>query len=290
MRGTTSLTHLLNDYGKRQIPTPSEELHWGGLVRQWLDHPDGPDYAPAGVRRAGLRARNRLVEGNVRWVVAIAKKHCRFDFSDERLMDAIQFGVFGLIRAIERFDPTRGYKLSTFSYFWILQGIQRGEESRGVVRLPDTVVQQCRKVETAIQQLREQGIRPTRKRIAEATGISETLVAQRIQASPLRSIGSLDAIAANSDDKALIELIADEATEPAEAEIELEILRAWLDSNLDCLSTKQRQVFERLQQGQERQAIAAELGVSRSSVGAHQKAAIEKLQQLRHQPPLPLVA
>jgi RNA polymerase nonessential primary-like sigma factor len=277
MRQTTSLTCLLNDYGKRQVPSPSEELHWAGLVRRWLDHPGGPDCAPAGVRRAGLRARNRLVEGNVRWVVAIAKKHCKGGYEEERLMECIQFGIFGLIRAIERFEPTRGYKLSTFSYFWILQAIQRGEETRGTIRVPDTVLFEIRKLSRAAEDLRAAGLNPTTGRLSAATGIPASRVRSRIEGAGVVTVQSLDSINPLTEDQTLLEVLPAENSEAAAEDLELELLKAWLDTKIHVLTNRQRQVWELARQGLPRRRIAEELDINISAVGAHQKNSLTKL-------------
>lgn len=277
MRGNNSLSCLLNDYGKRQVPSPSEELHWAGLVRRWLDHPGGPDCAPVGVRRAGLRARNRLIEGNVRWVVTIAKKHCKGGYEEERLMESIQFGVFGLIRAIERFEPTRGYKLSTFSYFWILQAMQRGDETRGLVRIPDNVQLETRKITKAACDLQRAGITPTAERLEEATGIPASRVRNRIEGSVLMAIHSLDSITPASEDMTLMDVIPASDTEAAGDELELELLKDWMDTNLHVLSSRQRQVLDLARRGTSRKEIAELLQLSVSAVGSHQKHAVQKL-------------
>lgn len=277
MRSTNSLTCLLNDYGKRQVPSPAEELHWAGLVRRWLDHPGGASCAPAGVRRAGLRARNRLVEGNVRWVVAVAKKHCRGGQDEDRLMECIQFGVFGLIRAIERFEPTRGYKLSTFSYFWILQSIQRGEETRGSIRIPDAVALEIRKIRRAADELRAAGTNPTAERIEEATGIPASRVRSRIEGAGVVAVQSLDFINPLTEDMSLLDVIPAENSDSGFESLELDLQRAWLDSNMHALTERQREVWELAQRGVPRKDIAKELEMSVSAVGAHQKTSLEKL-------------
>lgn len=273
-----SLTNMLNDYGRRPVPSPSEELHWAGLVRRWMDHPSGADNAPPGVRRAGLRARNRLVEGNVRWVVAMAKKHCRGGHEEERLMESIQWGVLGLVRAIERFDPSRGYKLSTFSYFWILQAMQRGDETRNLVRIPDNVLLETRKITKAASDLQRAGVNPTAERVETVTGIPARRVHNRIESSALMTIHSLDSVSPGSEDVTLMDVIPASGPEAIADDLELELLKDWMDANLHLLSSRQRQVLGLVRRGTSRKEIAEQLQLSTSAVGSHQKHAVQKLQ------------
>lgn len=279
MHSTNSLSCLLNDYGKRQVPSPSEELHWAGLVRRWLDHPGGSECAPPGIRRAGLRARNRLVEGNVRWVVTIAKKHCRGGQDEDRLMECIQFGVLGLIRAIERFEPARGYKLSTFSYFWIRQAMQRGEETRGSIRVPDTVVLETRKIRRAADDLRAAGVNPTTKRLEDVTGIPASRIRSRIEGAGVIAVQSLDSINPVTEDLTLLDVIPAENGNAAEDELQLDLQRVWLDSNIHVLTGRQRQVWELSRRGIPRTVIAQQLQICVSAVGAHQKNSLDKFRR-----------
>jgi RNA polymerase sigma factor (sigma-70 family) len=279
MSGTSSLSQLLTDYTKRQVPSPAEELHWAGLVRRWLDHPGGHDNAPLNVRRAGERARNRLVEGNIRWVITVARKQCHGRYSEERMMEAIQLGIFGLIRAVERFDPTRGYKLSTFSYYWILQTIQRGEERSMTIRVPESVVRECRKLEQAAFQLNAQGIRPTRDRLAEEAGVPAVVVEARLRTIQLLNVSSLDATIADAEGTTGVELIAAASDDTVERNFDLEAMQDWLAANLDALTDRQREAFMRLRQGHSRKDVARAMGISISGVGSHHAHAVEALRR-----------
>lgn len=272
----SSLQKLLNDYGKRQVPSPSEELHWGGLVRRWLDHPDGPDGAPIGIQRAGRRGRDRLIEGNVRLVVAVAKKYCCSNYSDDRLMEAIQSGVLGLVRAVELFDPKRGYKLSTYSYFWITRSIQKSEENRGVVRLPYDVRAECRKIERAAVQLAEQGVSPSPERLAELTGIPLQRLKNRLNVIPLQYALSLDNPRSQDSDTSNLELIAD-PSEPVESTVELQAMVDWLEASLELLPVPQRVVMEGMLRGQDIKELAPGLRISSQAVRQRQHKAIATL-------------
>ena len=102
---STGLTWYLNQAGRYPLLTPSQELTLGRQVRDWQDHADPPH----DVVRRGQRARDRFVRANLRLVVAVAGRYRSVpsQYSD----DLIQAGNLGLIRAVERFDPARGYKI-----------------------------------------------------------------------------------------------------------------------------------------------------------------------------------
>ena len=115
--------------------TPAEEVHLGGLVRRWQDWEPSPAEAPPAVARRGIRARNRIVAANLRLVAMVASRIG----GDGLLVDRLQNGAIGLVRAAEKFDPSRGYKFSTYSYLWIRQGIDYGELAETTIRLPAPV-------------------------------------------------------------------------------------------------------------------------------------------------------
>jgi DNA-directed RNA polymerase sigma subunit (sigma70/sigma32) len=91
--------HWLAAAGRQPLLTPAEELHLGQAIRRWMDHPDGPELAPAPVQRRGRKARARMVEANLRLVVAVANKY-RGKISARRMCiaDAYQEGTIGLQR------------------------------------------------------------------------------------------------------------------------------------------------------------------------------------------------
>jgi RNA polymerase sigma factor (sigma-70 family) len=129
----------LDAAGRQPLLTPAEELHLGARIRRWQDWPDGPGGAPPAVRRSGLRARDRMVAANLRFVAHVeSKMHGRGPQPGE-LVDRLQAGALGLMRGAERFDPARGYKFSTFAYWWIRQAITNHALNGGLIRLPHPV-------------------------------------------------------------------------------------------------------------------------------------------------------
>ena len=134
--------------GRVPMLTAAEEVHLGAMVREWQDWPGGPDAAPALVRRRGLRACDRMVSANLRLVVSVAGKYRqRITARHQCMTDAFQEGAIGLQRGAEKFDAARGYKFSTYAYWWIRQGICRWTDQLDLIRLPINVSEQLRSPE-----------------------------------------------------------------------------------------------------------------------------------------------
>ena len=138
--GDDMISHWLGQAGRVPLLTAAEELHLGGMVRQWQDWEPSPDDAPAAVRRRGLRARDRMVSANLRLVADCARKRrplLGVYVPESDLPDLLQAGAEGLQRGIELFDPTRGYKVSTYCYWWIRQALSKHADKYGrTIRIP----------------------------------------------------------------------------------------------------------------------------------------------------------
>ena len=134
---TDAFGDYLHSIGRVPLLTPAEELHLGGVVQEWLT-----DKAPtAALARRGRRAMDRMVTANLRLVVSVTRhyqtriRHLQLD-----PLDVIQAGTLGLIRAVERYSPSRGYRFSTYAYWWIRQAVNRHlQEQSGAIRLPSQV-------------------------------------------------------------------------------------------------------------------------------------------------------
>ena len=176
---TDPLDSYLNAIGMVPLMTAEEEIMQGRLVRRGQELRAQGRELTAGeqreLRRAD-RAKRRFIEANMRLVVQIAGKFRRQrTASFLELTDLTQFGVFGLNRAIEKFDVTRGYKFCTYAYQWIHQTISRSINSyERQIRLPDKSAECARKCTFVTHKLAVRlGRNPTRAELAEEMGVTE---------------------------------------------------------------------------------------------------------------------
>lgn len=192
------------------------------------------------IERGDLAAKERLVNHNLRLVVSIAR---RFQgVSELTLLDLVQEGVVGLIRAAEKFDWRRGLRFSTYATLWIRQAIQRGMATHGrTIRLPVNVAQRERKVSAATRRLEAQlGRRPTVEEVADAAGLAtEQVVALRDAA---RAATSLDQVVTGDSDTTLGELLPSGEPEIEET-VERRLRRESVRRSVDDLPSPERDVI-----------------------------------------------
>jgi RNA polymerase primary sigma factor len=181
----------LDTIGRIPLLTPAEEVELGQIIQRWQQHPEP---CPPGIRRRGMRARDRFVQANLRLAVSYVSKRCFRLAKAHAQEDLIQAANEGLIRAAERFDPARGYRFSTYAYWWIRQSITRHCDTLGrSIAIPGSHSQHLYRIGPITRRLEQELNRnPTREEIAIELGVSMQVLEQVIENG--RSISSLDQI------------------------------------------------------------------------------------------------
>jgi RNA polymerase primary sigma factor len=192
------------------------------------------------IERGDLKAKERLINSNLRLVVSNARRYMRQDLN---LLDLIQEGILGLIRATEKFDWRKGYKFSTYATFWIRQAIQRALENKErTIRVPNQVAQRERKVMRIERELSAKlGRDPTTEEIAAEAELTPDQVDEVRELS--RVVTSLDRPVGEEDGGALGEFIADERIGPAE-EVAMSLEDDVLHQAVDRLPEREREVIK----------------------------------------------
>ena len=288
----------LRDIGRVAMLSQEEELTLARLVRQRerlqaLRPADGDRLAwarasglsPAALRQAlhrGERARGRMIQANLRLVVAVARKHQNRGLE---LLDLVQEGTLGLERAVERFDPSRGFRFSTYAYWWIRQGITRAIATQSrTIRLPVHISEKLARIRRAQRQLTAHlGRSPQVAELAAVCGCSEAVVRLTLESQP-RPV-SLDGRVGGDHDTALGELLKDGHATPQQ-ELERQELHDTLEALLDELSSREAEVIrQRYGLEDDRPRTLSEIGshlqLSRERVRQIESCALHKLRQPR---------
>jgi RNA polymerase primary sigma factor len=259
---TDALQLFLNEVGRYPLLTAREEVD---LAKR--------------IERGDREAKDLMINSNLRLVVSIAKKYQGHGLS---LLDLIQEGIIGLIRAVEKFDWRRGYKFSTYATWWIRQAVQRGVANKSrEIRIPVHIVEREQKIARAERQLTTKlGRQPTDDEVAKEAKLPVKQVVEVRQAA--RAVTSLDRPIGAENEGSFGDLVAGEAPAPEE-EVTVSLSEDVLKKAISDLPDREREVVK-LRYGLNGdidpvslEEVGRRLGITRERVRQIEATALERL-------------
>ncbi|WP_411358518.1 RNA polymerase sigma factor RpoS [Pseudidiomarina salilacus] len=265
----------LSEIGFSPLLTAEEEVHFSRLAL-----------------KGDKAARCRMIESNLRLVVKIARRYTNRGLA---LLDLVEEGNLGLIRAVEKFDPERGFRFSTYATWWIRQTIERAimNQTR-TIRLPIHVVKELNSYLRASRDLAHKlDHEPTAEDIAEELDVSVADVSRMLRLN--ERIASVDTPLGGDNDKALVDLLTDESDHGPEGVLQDNDLKEHIVEWLASLNSKQREVLARRfgLMGYEPatlEDVGREIGLTRERVRQIQVEALRRLRDMLRQQGLSLDA
>jgi RNA polymerase primary sigma factor len=263
---TDSLQLFLNEAGRYPLLTAAEEVE---LAKR--------------IERGDKAAKDRMVNSNLRLVVSIAKKYQGHGLT---LLDLIQEGIIGLIRAVEKFDWRRGYKFSTYATWWIRQAVQRGVANKSrTIRIPVHIVEREQKIARAERELvLELGRMPTDEEVAEKAKLNVKHVRETRAAA--RTVASLDKAVGDDSDTSFGDLVAQAGEDVAE-EVQVALSEDALHRAIGSLPEREQEVI-RMRYGLDEEMepksleeIGRRMGVTRERVRQIETQALARLAEQR---------
>jgi RNA polymerase primary sigma factor len=288
----TTAAIYFRDISSTSLLTAEEEIELAQAIergedaRRELDHASGVSSDERErlerVAVAGERARGRLTEANLRLVVSVARRYLNRGLP---LLDLIQEGNIGLARAVEKYDWRKGYRFSTYAYWWIRQGMTRGlAEQTRAIRVPTHMVSAIGDVYKAARDLQQElGREPRVQEIAERLDLTPERVLE-IRASARQPV-SLETPLSNEESAGTLgDLIADRTVRTPHELAARSMLRRHMDDAMQVLSPRERQVLKwryGLAGGREHTLgeIANQLGVTSERIRQIESMALSKLRQ-----------
>jgi RNA polymerase primary sigma factor len=263
---TDSLQLFLNEAGRWPLLTAAEEVELAKAIE-----------------RGDPAAKERLINSNLRLVVSIAKRYQGHGLS---LLDLIQEGIIGLIRAVEKFDWRRGFKFSTYATWWIRQAVQRGVANKSrTIRIPVHIVDRERKIARAERELSlKLGRPPTDQEVARRTKLKLKHV-REVREAP-RTVASLDKAATDGGDAAFGDFVAT-ADAAVEEEIVVGLGEDALRRAVERLPEIEKEVIKRRfglngdPDPQSLEVVGRHLGLSRERIRQIESRALERLAEER---------